>query len=93
MNIEGLLHLYEAYPTLLHPAPPYPVTANQYDRRIAAGQPCVYCGQPATNTLVINHRNAGRKWLDLCTSHHIQIRAHITKHTTAKNGAESEGDG
>lgn len=74
MNVEGLLHLLAAEPTLL-PAAPADTSGVEIEARRSSGEhACLRCGQPATTALIAEIPDHGKRWLDLCMAHFVEVR-------------------
>jgi len=62
---EGMLAMFNDYPSLL-PDAPEDVTREDVEIRAALATQCIHCGAHANTVYLARHRKAGRKWLDLC---------------------------
>lgn len=74
MNVDGMLHLLAAEPTLL-PLAPSAASGDDIAARVAAGgRACLRCGQPAATALIADTPHHGRRWLDLCMKDFNAVR-------------------
>ncbi|MFC8290058.1 hypothetical protein ACFUJ0_06150 [Streptomyces sp. NPDC057242] len=74
MNVEGLLHLLAAEPTLL-PVAPTNASGEEIEARRQSGKhACLWCGQTAVMALIVKTPDHGQRWLDLCMAHFVQVR-------------------
>jgi hypothetical protein len=62
-ELDALLGLIGAEPTLLDPAPAY--SREALEARVAEGHVCLRCGA-ASQAAFIVWASAGGRWLDLC---------------------------
>jgi hypothetical protein len=81
VNVDGMLRLFAAEPTLLPQAPDTASGDDIEQRRQAEVHACAYCGDLATTALIVQvpgeQPASGppiKRWLDLCMPHFIEVR-------------------
>ncbi|MDH3037948.1 hypothetical protein [Streptomyces sp. TRM75561] len=77
MDIEGILHLLKAEPSLLPVAPDAASSADIERRRQDEAHSCLVCGERATTALLVEDPLRdwqGKRWLDLCYSDFARVR-------------------
>ncbi|MER6956026.1 hypothetical protein [Streptomyces sp. NPDC000618] len=75
-GIRGMLHLLKVEPALL-PVAPDSATGEDIEGRRQEPHSCLVCGERATTALIVRAPDgawAGKRWLDLCMDHFIQVR-------------------
>lgn len=76
-SVLGMLHLLKVEPTLMPPAPEDATGEDIERRRNDEVHDCLVCGERATTALIVQDPNGtwqGKRWLDLCMAHFIQVR-------------------
>jgi hypothetical protein len=82
MNVEGMLHLFAAEPSLLPLAPKEASGDDIERRRTTEVHACAYCGDLAETAVIVlvpgeeaAEGTPVQRWLDLCMPHFTEISA------------------